>query len=152
MDLNLIKSKVEEYLGNNGYSLYSIKELNSKKGLTLEIIVDRVEPISLDDIIKVSNDISSLLDEIDKSETPYTLDVSSLGAEKPIKIEDISKYVGKYISIHITNPFKGLNNLEGDLVACDGEKITLDYKEKTRIIHASILLKDIDRCNLAIKF
>ena len=152
MDLNLIKSKVEEYLGNNGYSLYSIKELNSKKGLTLEIIVDRVEPINLDDIIKVSNDISSLLDEIDKSETPYTLDVSSLGAEKPIKIEDISKYVGKYISIHITNPFKGLNNLEGDLVACDAEKITLDYKEKTRTIHASILLKDIDRCNLAIKF
>lgn len=152
MDLNLIKSKVEEYLGNNGYSLYSIKELNSKKGLTLEIIVDRVEPISLDDIIKVSNSISDLLDEIDKSETPYTLDVSSLGAEKPIKIEDISKYVGKYISIHITNPFKGLNNLEGDLVAVDDTNISLDYKEKTRTIHASIPLKDIDRCNLAIKF
>ncbi len=152
MDLVLIKSEVEKLLEEKGYVLYSLKELNSKKGLTLEIIVDRVEPINLDDIVSISNDVSSLLDEIDKTETPYTLDVSSLGAEKPIKICDISKYVGKYIAIHISHPFKGLNNLEGDLVSVNDDTILLDYKEKTRTIHATIPLKDIDKCNLAIKF
>ncbi len=152
MDLVLIKSEVEKLLDNKGYVLYSLKELNSKKGLTLEIIVDRIEPINLDDIVTLSNDISILLDEIDKTETPYTLDVSSLGAEKPIKISDISKYVGKYIAIHITHPFKGLNNLEGDLISVKDDTLSLDYKEKTRTIHATIPLKDIDKCNLAIKF
>lgn len=152
MDLVLIKSEVEKLLDNKGYVLYSLKELNSKKGLTLEIIVDRIEPINLDDIVTLSNDISILLDEIDKTETPYTLDVSSLGAEKPIKISDISKYVGKYIAIHITHPFKGLNNLEGDLISVKDDTLSLDYKEKTRTIHATIPLKDIDKCNLVIKF
>lgn len=152
MNLDLIKSKVDEFLSKKGYSLYSLREFNSKNGLTLEIIVDKLEPISLDEIVLLSGEISTFLDEVDDSATPYLLDVSSLGAEKPIKIKDLNLYIGKYISIHIKNPFKGLNNIEGDLIDVNEESIKIDYKEKTRIIHATIPLSDIDKCNLAIKF
>lgn len=154
MDLELAKTKIEEKLKSLGYSLYSLKKVSSKAGPTLEVVVDRFEAINLDDIVSVSQELSTLLDEIDKSEEPYVLDVSSLGAEKPILPEELYKYVGKYVNIHLTNPYKGLNFLEGDIESFNEEDGTfiLAYKEKTRTIRANVLAKDVDKARLAIKF
>ena len=155
MDVDGIKRKIEERLNSLGYRLYSLKYLRDKKGNTLEIIVDRDENINLDDIVSVSDNLSTLLDEIDdKDETPYTLDVSSLGAEKPIEISRLDKYVGKYVSLHLSHPYKGENILEGTISSFDKESntITLTYKIKTRVVNATINISDIDRARLAIKF
>lgn len=155
MDVDGIKRKIEERLNSLGYRLYSLKYLRDKKGNTLEIIVDRDENINLDDIVSVSDNLSTLLDEIDdKDETPYTLDVSSLGAEKPIEISRLDKYVGKYVNLHLSHPYKGENILEGTISSYDKESntITLTYKIKTRVVNATINISDIDRARLAIKF
>lgn len=155
MDVDGIKRKIEERLNSLGYRLYSLKYLRDKKGNTLEIIVDRDENINLDDIVSVSDNLSTLLDEIDdKDETPYTLDVSSLGAEKPIEISRLDKYVGKYVNLHLSHPYKGENILEGTISSFDKESntITLTYKIKTRVVNATINISDIDRARLAIKF
>ena len=155
MDVDGIKRKIEERLNSLGYRLYSLKYLRDKKGNTLEIIVDRDENINLDDIVSVSDNLSTLLDEIDdKDETPYTLDVSSLGAEKPIEISRLDKYVGKYVNLHLSHPYKGENILEGTISSFDKESntIILTYKIKTRVINASLKISDIDRARLAIKF
>ena len=155
MDVDGIKRKIEERLNSLGYRLYSLKYLRDKKGNTLEIIVDRDENINLDDIVSVSDNLSTLLDEIDdKDETPYTLDVSSLGAEKPIEISRIDKYVGKYVNLHLSHPYEGENILEGTISSYDKESntITLTYKIKTRVVNATINISDIDRARLAIKF
>ena len=157
MDVDGIKNKIEERLKTLGYSLYSIKYLcDNKKGNTLEIIVDRDESINLDDIVSVSDNLSSYLDEIidDKDETSCTLDVSSLGAEKPIDISKLDKYVGKYVNLHLSHPYKGENILEGIISSYDKESntIILTYKIKTRVINASLKISDIDRARLAIKF
>ncbi len=155
MDVDGIKRKIEERLNSLGYRLYSLKYLRDKKGNTLEIIVDRDENINLDDIVSVSDNLSTLLDEIDDNdETPYTLDVSSLGAEKPIEISRLDKYVGKYVNLHLSHPYKGENILEGTISSYDKESntITLTYKIKTRVVNATIKISDIDRARLAIKF
>ena len=157
MDVDGIKNKIEERLKTLGYSLYSIKYLrDNKKGNTLEIIVDRDESINLDDIVSVSDNLSSYLDEIidDKDETSYTLDVSSLGAENTIDISKLDKYVGKYVNLHLSHPYKGENILEGTITSYDKESntIILTYKIKTRVINASLKISDIDRARLAIKF
>ena len=155
MDVDGIKRKIEERLNSLGYRLYSLKYLRDKKGNTLEIIVDRDENINLDDIVSVSDNLSTLLDEIDDNdETPYTLDVSSLGAEKPIEISRLDKYVGKYVNLHLSHPYKGENILEGTISSFDKESntITLTYKIKTRVVNATINISDIDRARLAIKF
>ena len=130
--------------------LYSFKFI--PKTRILEIVVDRDSEINLDDITAVSEVISTYLDEHDFTENPYTLDVSSLGVEKPIKVEKLDKYVGKYINIHLSHPYKGENILEGNLDYCDNEKIILSYREKTKLIKCEINRADVDRARLAIKF
>ena len=149
-DLIRVEEEVSKLLNDLGYDLYSFKYMPRVK--TLEIVVDRFDPINLDDIAFVSNKLSEFLDEHDFTNDSYTLDVSSLGIEKPLKISRIDDYVGKYINVHLKNPIKGLNTYEGDFVAFDNEQIFLEYKIKTRTVKVAILKEDIDKARLAIKF
>lgn len=152
IDVDSIKKNIEEKLTSLGYKLFSLRYLNDKKGNILEIVVDRDENINLDDIVKVSDSLSLLLDELILDDIPYTLDVSSLGAEKPIDVNNIDKYLGKYVNIHLSHPYKGENILEGTISEISDDTITLEYKIKTRTIKALLNKKDIDRARLAIKF
>lgn len=152
INVKLIENDIKKRLDELGYELYSLKSFNDRNGQILEVVVDREESIDLDDIVKVSDNISSLLDELITDDSPYTLDVSSLGAEKPISLEKLDKYQGKYVNVHLSHPYKGMNVLEGDLIEIDNEKVVITYKEKTRTIKAEVKRNDIDKARLAIKF
>ena len=103
-------------------------------------------------IVNVTNALNSYLDELNPFEKAYTLDISSLGAEKPIKMEKIGHYVGKYIHVHLFNPIKGENIYEGDLTSVNEDSIILTYKNKTRSISVEINKANISKLRLAIKF
>ena len=106
----------------------------------------------MNEIVSVSEKLSSYLDEIDTSETPYLLDISSLGAEKPLKIEALKNYVGRYVNVHVHNAINGENIFEGDLEEVNDDSITVSYKVKTRVLKVVILLSNIYTIRLAIKF
>ena len=135
-----------------GYINVSVSFTKEKGTYFLRVLVDKDEPISLDDIIAINDKISPLLDEADLIKDEYMLDVSSYGAEKKIDVNSLEKYVGRYINIHLTNPYKGENYLEGDLVSVTKDEITLSYRIKTRKVDAIVDRKTIDKARLAIKF
>ena len=139
-------------LSECGYALYSVKLFKTKEGLTLQIVVDRDDPISIDDIVKVSDLINPILDREDPIPGAYTLDVSSLGSEKPLSLEKLERYVGKFVHLHLSKPWKGLNDLEGDLLKVDNEEVTLERNEKGKKKEIRLYRPDIDKARLAIKF
>ncbi|MGN1262313.1 MAG: ribosome maturation factor RimP [Candidatus Enteromonas sp.] len=145
-----IKTLIEPVLSEKGYSLYDLKFRQGKEA-TLEIVVDRLEPIGLDDIVSLSEALSTVLDEADPIGVAYTLDVSSAGAEKTIALEALPSYVGHYVHLHLTHPVKGENILEGTLLEV-GETTKLERKEKTRKIVETFPAGDIDSARLAIEF
>lgn len=143
---------IQKPINDLGYINVSVSFSKEKGTSYLRVLVDKDEPLSLDDIIAVNDTISPLLDEADLIEGAYMLDVSSYGAEKKIDVASLEKYVGKYINIHLTNPYKGENYLEGDLKEVTKDTITLSFRIKTRVVDAIINRKDIDKARLAIKF
>lgn len=151
-DLKVIESGIKDLLSKMNYELYSLKFLKRNKEYTLEIIVDRDEDISMDDIVKVSEAISTYLDEIDFSDVAYTLNVSSLGIEKPLKVEKLEKYLNRYIYVHIINPIEGNNSYTGTLIDVQENKISLQIMIKTRKKIIEINKENIDKCTFAIKF
>ena len=152
MDINYLKPLIEKKLLEAGYELVEIKTRREKGDLILSIVVDRVEPIDMNAIVEVSNLLSSYLDEIDDSNDAYLLDVSSLGAEKPLKIKNLNKYVGRYVNVHITNPIEGNNIYEGELSEVNDDSIVITYRVKTRVKKVVILHSNIYKIRLAIKF
>lgn len=149
-DLKIVKELVQKILLEQGYELYSFTYLRQKN--TLEIIIDREEPINLEDITNISVVISDLLDKHDFCEDSYTLDISSLGIEKPIAIEKLDKYVNNYVNLHLSHPYKGVNIIEGTLLEVTPEIVKISYKNKTRDVICELNKKDIDKARLAIKF
>ncbi len=149
MDLNaLIKEKVNE----SGYDLISVSSRFEKGEQVLSIIVDRVKPIDMDDIVEISKILNDYLDELNPFDNSYTLDISSLGAEKPLNKDKLGDYLNSYVHVHLINPINGENIYEGTLVGLDEEKITLEYKVKTRIKTVDITKENISNIRLAIKF
>ena len=152
MDLNALKPQLESKINELGYELVSISSRKEKGDLILSIVVDKVEPIDMNMIVDLSGALSSYLDEIDQSEEAYLLDISSLGAEKPLKISELNKYVGRYVNVHVTNAVEGNNIFEGELKEVSGDSIKVSYKIKTRVKEVVILQSNIYKIRLAIKF
>ena len=147
-----VLSIIEKPLKDIGYDVISAKLSHEKNGAILSIIVDRDEAISLDDIVKVSDLINPLLDKNDPINEPYTLDISSLGIEKSIDPSKIEKYIGKFVNIHLSHPYKGKNIIEGNLLEANEDNVLLSVKEKAKKIKICIERKYIDKARLAIEF
>ncbi len=147
--LNLIEKPIKAL----GYSEVEVKFVNEFGTNYLRVMVDKDdEVIDLDEIMKVNDIVSPILDEADLIKTNYVLDVTTFGAEKAIDVSKLEKYVGRYVNIHLTNPYKGLNIIEGTLQSVDNDKIVISYKEKTRLIKCEIVRPTVDKARLAIKF
>ena len=146
-----IRSIVEDRLIQEGFELHEVS-FKPGKNASLQIIVDRVSPISLEEIVHVSELVSSLLDENDPIAEPYTLDVSSLGAEKPIAIERLPEYVGRYVNLHLKTPYKGENYVEGTLIQIQEGNVDLQIRQKARKVIITFPYGDVDKARLAIEF
>ena len=152
MDINRIKPLLEKKVNELGFELVSINRKIEKGDVLVSVVVDRIEPIDMDTIVKLSQDLSSYIDSIDDSDEKYFLDISSLGAEKPLKIENLKDYVGRYVNVHVNNAIEGNNIFEGDLLEVMEDSLTLSYRIKTRVKTVVILLSNIYKIRLAIKF
>ena len=152
MELSKLEELLQSKLESLGYELVSLNLSVSKGEKNLSIVVDRVEPIDMDAIVDLSHILNSYIDELDPIEEGYTLDISSLGAEKPLKKDELDKYINRYIHVHLTNPINGENIYEGDLVSVNEDSITLSYRQKTRVKTVDITKANISKIRLAIKF
>ena len=148
MVLSELKKLIEDKLNTIGYELVEFAYGQD----TLTIVVDKESEIDMNMIVEVTNELNAYLDELNPFEKPYTLDLSSLGAEKPLKVERLNAYVGKYVNVHLVNPIKGENIYEGDLKEVDDDKIIITYRQKTRSIDLEVLKSNIYKIRLAIKF
>ncbi|MBO7573555.1 MAG: ribosome maturation factor RimP [Bacilli bacterium] len=148
MDLNILKQLISSKVNEAGYELVSLSFASE----TLSIVVDREKDIDMEAIVSLTNVLNAYLDELNPFEKAYTLDVSSLGAEKPLNIEKLNAYQGRFVHVHLVNPIKGENIYEGDLTSVNDSSIVLTYKNKTRSIAVEISKSNISKIRLAIKF
>lgn len=152
MELSTLKELLTKRCLELGYELVSLSFERREGNLTLSLVVDRVETIDMSAIVELTNNINPYLDEINPIEEAYSLDISSLGAEKPLKVERLIDYVNSYIHLHLINPIKGENIYEGTLVSVSDSSIVLSYRIKTRSYEIEVLKDNISSVRLAIKF
>ena len=149
-----IQDGIVDIVKNHNMEIDELHYIRRGKENVLEIYVERsdLSSIDLDEIVSLSEDISPRLDELDLISDNYCLDVSTSGADKPIK--DFKKFpflIGKYVQIKLINPIKGLNTYEGDLLEATDDKIVVGYKEKTRSLKVEIEIKNINKAKLTVK-
>lgn len=147
-----VKNLIEKPIKALGYDQVEVKYVREFSTQYLRVLVDKDDVIDLEDIVKVNDLISPILDEADLIQNEYVLDVTSFGAEKSIDISKLEKYVSKYVNLHLSNPYKGENIIEGDLISVTDESITLSIRIKSSVKEIVLPRKDVDKARLAIKF
>lgn len=134
--------------------LVDVEFVKEGRDYFLRVYVDTPEGgIDIEQCVQVSERLSAILDENDPIEQNYYLEVSSPGAERPLKKdEDFQKAVGKYIYVKTYEPIKDTKEFEGYLLAYDGQVLSMEYKIKTRKVQVSIEKEKIAKARLAIDF
>ena len=95
------------------------------------------------------------LDKQDPDPIPqaYFLEVSSPGAERPLKTEkDLKEAIGQYVHLSFYQQVEGEKFLEGFLTEVTDESVTLEVKIKTRKKSVTIVRENIAKARLAIQF
>lgn len=152
MEEKQLSELISNKLASINYDLVSLNVSRNSGSLQVSIVVDRVEPINMEDIVDVTNVLSTYFDEIDPFESAYNLDISSLGAEKPLKIENLGAYVNSYVNVHVNNPIEGENIFEGTLKEVKDDSILVTKRIKTRSKDVEVMKENILKIRLAIKF
>ncbi|MEX2783861.1 ribosome maturation factor RimP [Streptococcus sp. H49] len=128
-----------------------------KKGgdYILSILVDKPGGITVDDTAELTDIISPLLDTIEPDPFPqqYLLEVSSPGLERPLKTAaSLAQAVGSYINVSLYEPIDKVKHFEGDLLAFDGQVLTLMFMDKGQEKTVDIPYQTVAKARLAVKF
>lgn len=122
-----IRALLEPTVTHMGYDLYAVEQ-SGQSGRTLRVSIDRSEPITIDDCERVSKVIGPLLDHATLIPGPYDLEVSSPGAERPLRgKQDYERFNGKRVNVHYRTG-ESESVVEGDLVAVDDAGIAVQAK------------------------
>lgn len=139
MSKSTIKSAIEvmvqPYLNDNGFELVDIEYIKEGSNWFLRIFVDKEGGIDIDECGRISEYVSEQLDQNDPITGAYFLEVSSPGAERPLKKpEDVSKAIGKYVLFTTYEPINGSKEFEGSLISFDGETVAIRSGNKEYVL------------------
>jgi ribosome maturation factor RimP len=113
-----IRELLEPTLNHMGYELYAIDQ-SGQSGRTLRISIDHNQPITIEDCERVSRVAGPMLDRSNLISGPYDLEVSSPGAERPLRGHpDYERFNGKRVNIRYRSG-EAEAVVEGQLVAVD---------------------------------
>jgi len=134
-----VRDLVEPILGAADLDLYDL-ELGA--GM-LQVLVDREGGVGVDDLARVSREISRALDEHDAIEGNYTLEVSTPGLERPLRTRDhFARALGSSVKVKTRPGVEGDRRLEGSVAAVGEDTVTFAVADGTS---RTLRFDDIER-------
>ncbi|MDP4083071.1 MAG: ribosome maturation factor RimP [Bacillota bacterium] len=149
----VVEELAKPILTELGLDLVEIEYVKEGKDWFLRVYIDKEQGVDIEDCGHASEKLSEKLDEIDPIPHNYFLEVSSPGAERPLKKEkDFENAIGKYIFMKTYEPVEGEKTFEGTLLQFDGRTITIEVRIKTRKKVYEIPYEKVASARLAIQF
>ncbi len=145
MDLKKIENALQEFISSKGRKLFEVKYHKSDD--TLSVLLD--EKMNMDELEEISSEISQFLDAYeDEFENQYFLDVSTVGAERPIRNEEeLKEAVGGYIYVRNKD-----SEYYGTLSGYENGIMSLLVRDKTKEKEISLPYEKTKKVRYAVKF
>ena len=150
-----VRVVVQPIVDEQNLELVDMEFLKEGKNWFLRIYIDKPGGIDIEECALISEKVSEALDAIDPDPIPqaYFLEVSSPGAERPLKTEaDMQNAIGKYVHLSFYQAIDGEKFYEGTLKELNDESVVLTIRIKTRTKDIEIERKQIANARLAIQF
>ena len=134
---DMVSSFAEPVVKKHGCELWDVEYVKEPLGWVLRVYIDREGGVAIEHCEAVSRELDVILDE-HEDEIPgsYTFEVSSAGAERPLKRpSDFERFIGHLVELKLYRARDGRKEYvgtlkeyrDGDIVLSIGEK---DYEFK----------------------
>ena len=132
-----------------GCGLWDVEYVREAGTWFLRVYIDKDGGVDILDCENVSRKLSDLLDEADPIEGSYTLEVSSAGAERPLKRpSDYEKFMGSPVAVKLYKAKNGHKEFAGVLAGYENGDVTITVGDT-----AMTFAKDeVALCRLRIEF
>ncbi|MBT8142754.1 MAG: ribosome maturation factor RimP [Gammaproteobacteria bacterium] len=138
-------SLLEPEINTLGYDMLEL-ELLSGKPATLRIYIDQEKGILVEDCAAVSRHIGVILEVEDPIPGEYTLEVSSPGTERPLRLlEHFASYTGEQAKLKLSSLHEGRKRLKGILQGVSEDKVLIKVDDKEYAVPFAL----IDKAHLA---
>jgi ribosome maturation factor RimP len=149
----IVEEQVTPILEELNLELVDIEFVKEGKDWFLRVFIDSGSGVDIEDCGTVSEKLSEKLDEIDPIQYNYFLEVSSPGAERPLKKDkDFEQAIGKQVYIKTYEPIGGEKVFEGELTSFDGNIVIVTVMIKTRRKSIEIPYEKVASARLAVTF
>lgn len=147
--VNIVEQLLSPILEREQLELVEVEYKKEGKHRFLRVYVDKEGGVDISDCERVSEQLSKRLDETDPIPDTYYLEVSSPGAERPLKQErDFERAVGKHVYVTTYASIDGQKAFEGKLLEYDSEKLVIENGD-TQVI---VPREQVAKARLAIVF
>ena len=117
---------VTPIIEENNFELVDVEYVREGADYYLRVYVDKEGGINIDDCVTVSRALEAKLDEADRLEDAYILEVSSPGLTRPLKKEkDFARSIGKLVEGRLYRAQDGTKEFSGYLDAYDEQTVTI---------------------------
>ena len=136
---DLVETMARPVAEANGCSLWDVEYVKEAGSWYLRLYIDKEGGVSIDDCEAVSRALDPMLDEADPIPDAYTFEVSSAGADRPLKKpQHFEAFMGAEVDVKLykavsgqkthTGILAGYNN--GDVtISLGGEEVTIPKNE-----------------------
>lgn len=132
-----------------GCELWDVEYVREAGTWFLRVYIDKEGGVDILDCEKVSRPLSDLLDEADPIEGSYTLEVSSAGAERPLKRPgDYARFMGSPVAVKLYKARNGRKEFAGVLSGYDGGDVTITVGDA----EMTFTKEEVALCRLRIEF
>ena len=131
IDIERLKEKMQTVTENLGFELADLAVPVYGGRLILRVYIHSPRGVTLDNCATVSRAISDMLDTDDPIPMRYTLEVSSLGLDRPlVSPKDFARRIGERVKVTYSGN-DGEKNVEGLLIYSDEIDVKIDTGDET---------------------
>ncbi|MDP3804439.1 MAG: ribosome maturation factor RimP [Candidatus Omnitrophota bacterium] len=137
-----VNELITSYLEENGIELVDGTYKREGAGMTLRLLVDTSEGITIAECEALNNHLSELLDRENVIEGHYLLDVSSPGLDRPITTDrDFRRSMGQALDITTYEPIDAKRTHAGKLIGIDKDNIVIESSGISAVIPKAKIAK-----------
>ena len=132
-----------------GCSLWDVEYVREAGQWFLRVYIDKEGGVSINDCEAVSRPLSDALDEADPIEGSYVLEVSSAGADRPLKKpEHFAAFMGAEVEVRLYRAVDGRKDHVGTLSGYENGDVTIETADGPR----TFVKKDVAQTRLYVRF
>ena len=119
-------------VAEQGCELWDVEYVKEAGTWYLRLYIDKEGGVNINDCEAISRRVSDLLDEVDPIEGSYTFEVSSAGAERPLKRpSDFERFIGSAVTVRLYKAKDGLKEFAGNLAGYEDGAVLLTVGKDT---------------------